>query len=136
VYAYRRTVGAFSAAFGPSIQWPFIAVHTTTPAVRMRGDVGVGDAGTGYGGQVDVDFTQVGAQRALHLHFPQSSVSEGRITFTSPDFTGASGWNEQLFGLARGSEVRWTLYAASSAGFVPADGASLRTITQNGTITP
>jgi hypothetical protein len=136
VLAFRRDVAPWTVTFGPMIPYPLPDVYATAP-VRLRARVAVGPATTQYGGQLEATFVQAGLQRAIIMHFAQTTLATSpNYELRTPVLSGLAGWNESLYGLQLGSVVDWDLSALSSGSFTPADGAVLRSVRFQGQITP
>jgi hypothetical protein len=137
VLAFRRDIAPWTVAFGPTIPHPFVDVYATSPVVRMRARTNVGPATTQYGGQLEAAFVQAALQRAIIMHFAQTTLATSpNYELRTPVLTGLAGWIENQYGLQLGSAVDFTLEAMSAWNFKPADGAVLRSVRFSGQITP
>jgi uncharacterized membrane protein len=125
-------------AMGPVINSPFVSVFATSPVVRMRAQLTLGQPDTEYGGSFEATFIQTGLQRAFVMAYSRGAIgSSTSQEIRTPVLTGLPGWDESRYGFQTGAQVTWMITQWSTADtYVPVDGGLLRYVTFQGVITP
>ena len=135
---FAHDVTPRTLALGPIPTQPQVNVYATSPVVRTRAQLTLGQPGTEYGGSFETTFLQSNTQRAFVMSYTRGAI--GTSTFVeirTPVLTGLPGWDESRYGFQLGSAIDWAVQQWSvSDTYVPADGGSLRYVLFQGQLIP
>lgn len=123
-------------AMGPVPTQPQVSVYATSPVVRTRAQLTLGQPVTEYGGSFETTFLQ--SNRAFVMSYTRGAIGTATsVEIRTPVLTGLPGWDESRYGFQLGSAIDWMIQQWSTADtYVPVDGGSLRYVQFQGQLHP
>jgi hypothetical protein len=104
VIKYSRTIAPGQLNFGSAMPSPVVSPVAGAPAGRLRFQGSLPDE---YNTGVSIDITQTGSNNFLTIHTTRGFLGAGNTyDVTTPDLTGAIGWDTQ-FAIRAGVPVQW-----------------------------